>query len=229
MLLGAGIGTPPVVVSDSVLIGDETVAYLFDRYSGSGNVQDESGNGNHGVILGDSSISGSELILPSGSSGIEVLNSVLTGASAFTVSFWLEDVSGSGFFHSHLFKTIPSHPGISLFAYANFMGGTTSYQISSSVAYAEATGTNDTHADGNSHHHCLTYDGSYVRLYIDGVYDPPSGASPVDPTPLTGSLPTFTSGEQFGSANCVGNMQDCRIWNDRAITASEVAFLASLY
>ncbi len=87
------------------------------------------------------------------------------------------------------------------------------------------TGTTDV-VDGQWHHLALTYDGSDVRLYVDGVEE--------DSDPETGSLNSGTAPVRLGAGSggagtenpYTGDLGHAAIW-DVGLSASEVASLAA--
>ena len=77
--------------------------------------------------------------------------------------------------------------------------------------------------DGNWHHAAMTWDGTTIKIYRDGVFR--------NSQLLSGSLPTTTNGVGIGQGNTAakyfnGSIDDVRIYN-RALTSGEIATLAS--
>ena len=75
--------------------------------------------------------------------------------------------------------------------------------------------------DGNWHYAVLTYDGSALRMYVDGVQ---VGWRPITATPDSGSNQPLRIGRNSQGANnyFTGGIDEVRMWN-RAITAAEVS------
>jgi len=213
------------------LLGGEAVCYIFSRYSGSGNVQDESGNGNHGTIGSSCSISGSGVVLTQGyNQFISPQTKVLSGASQLTISMWVSDTS-SGFIS-------PRFAANSLGAtevYLTDASGILSCKIETSNGAVTAQGTIQQYPRSSAglHHIAVTYDGTEIQLYVNGNTDGSAVSQ-------TGSVTSSTRLETFGATNSstipwspypyssiIGSIQDCRIWNDRALSAADIAFLAT--
>ncbi|MFM8930712.1 MAG: beta strand repeat-containing protein, partial [Gemmataceae bacterium] len=74
-------------------------------------------------------------------------------------------------------------------------------------------------ADGNWHHVAATFDGTYRRIYVDGVLL-------ASDTPTGHNVPSTASNVRIGTTNNTeyfsGGIDDVRVWN-RARTASEIA------
>jgi hypothetical protein len=77
--------------------------------------------------------------------------------------------------------------------------------------------------DGIWHYAVVTYDGKYVRLYIDGVRVASKTAS--NKTPDNTSTQPLRIGANSLTLNgyFTGNVDEIRVWNGRALTSSEVA------
>lgn len=141
--------------------------------------------------------------------------------SAFTYSIWLESTGTSstqwpeimGASNTHTYFGIRTNNfggsvyfeyGTSPFAGTTF-AGTTSYPL----------GTNTWHM------YTVTFDGSTLKTYLDGVFK--SQATSVSLDPAFGGLNFSTSSSGF-----VGAVDDGRAWN-RALSSTEVTALYSIY
>lgn len=91
--------------------------------------------------------------------------------------------------------------------------GGTNYYATSTKAYN----------DGIWHYAVVTYDGKYVRLYVDGVQVASKRASNKTPD-NTGTQPLRIGANSLTlNGYFTGNVDEIRVWNGRALTSSEVA------
>lgn len=167
-------------------------------------------------------------------------NIVLPNASAikptgnFTISFWIRTLSGINNDQS-VFSCFQIDNG-------KFWGFRTHIESNNVVDCIIARGTGETSgtdfvqtnggpivADGTWHHVTWTWDGSYINIYVDGVFAKKSACS-FGPVYDAGSQPrigndyqSLVEGNYFQ-----GSLDDVAIWS-RALTADEIASLYNSY
>ena len=157
-----------------------------------------------------------------GNDFVEVADSPTLEPSEITAEAWVRS-SGPGSYRYVLSK---GANGCLVASYAIYTGGGGGlfFYISNGSSYRLSPGAGTGIWDGNWHHVAGTFDGSTVRLYVDGA-EVGSGS----PTSLSigYGLPTnerFYIGTYGGTCDLhfTGDIDEVRIWT-RALTASEVA------
>jgi glucose/arabinose dehydrogenase/chitodextrinase len=211
----ASASTPAVPVLPAGLVA----GYSFDAGSGS-SVVDVSGNGNTGVLTGGVSWSPSGryggALSFNGSSGLVQVaaSSSLALSGAMTLSGWINPAaSQSGwrtivqrqvdaYFLNASNDTGPLRPsgGATLGGTTRWVGGTTSSPV------------------GSWTHVALTYDGSTLRLYVNGVQAATLAASG---TIQSSSSPLWIGGNQPYGEYFNGLIDDVRVYN-RALSQAEI-------
>ena len=205
--------------------------WTLDEGSGT-HVTDGSGNGNNGVLSGGVSwvpgISGSALSFDGSTGEVKVAdNTVLEPASTVTVSAWIKHAGSPGSFSYVVAKGANGCIAASYGLYTGPDGGLEFYVSQShGSVYARSADAGQHVWDGQWHLAVGTYDGSTVRLYIDGV-EVGSG------TPWAGSLEyllpssnDFYIGNYPGCADheFLGAIDDVMVWN-RTLGTTDIAAL----
>ena len=219
MLLGLTFLGTSVVLAD---LNNGLVAY----YPFNGNANDESGNGNNGTVDGATLTTdrlgntNSAYSFDGSSNKINASVGKELSVTYLTLSAWIR-ITGSGTYNPRIVAVGPT--GSAYQHYSLILEGTTSqrrlwFYTSTNVtnAYSSSTLLDN---DGNWHNTVVTYDGSQVKFYIDGVID--------NTTVVSGSIKTFTSAllqvgySDNGTDRFQGIIDDIRIYN-RALSSSEI-------
>ncbi|MGZ6713097.1 MAG: LamG domain-containing protein, partial [Solirubrobacteraceae bacterium] len=203
--------------------------WTLDEGSGT-TVTDGSGNGNNGVLSGGTTwvpgISGSAVGFDGFSGQIKVEdNDALEPAGAITVSAWVKHAGSPGTYRYIVAKGGNGCIAASYGLYSGPSGGLQFYvsQHHGSV-YARSPDAGQGIWDANWHLAVGTYDGTTIRLYVDGV-EVGSG------TAWTGALEyLLPSSNDFYIGNypsCqdhwfAGAIDDVMVWG-RALSASEIS------
>lgn len=222
-----------ITASSALAASGPVGVWKLDEGSGT-TVYDSSGNGNNGVLSGGVSwvpgVSGSALSFDGVSGQVKVAdNNALEPGSAVTVSAWLKHAGSPGAFRYIMAKGANGCIAASYGLYSGPGGGLQFYvsQHHASV-YARSPDAGQKAWDGRWHLAVGTYDGSTIRLYVDGV-QVGSGTS------WEGSLEyLLPSSNDFYIGNypsCSphgfpGSVDDVTVWG-RALSAAEVSGLAS--
>lgn len=135
------------------------------------NVNDESGNGNHGTILGSATVNG---FLQTGDNAVDALsipNTVLDGASDFTISAKLRidklhtGAASPSTSNSWISGATSSNYNALLFEYHSDNDSWATSIMSAGISFA----TNNALEDGGWHHVIVLRSGTTAKLIIDGV------------------------------------------------------------
>ncbi|NQV34749.1 MAG: hypothetical protein HQ515_18790, partial [Phycisphaeraceae bacterium] len=145
--------------------------WRMDEINGS-RMRDSSGNEHHGDLLDEARWSpspgrfGGALELSGESSGVKIPHeSAFDFAEALTVAAWVKPTGTPKPWQGIIAKGV--WPGTWALT-----TDSTGHRVSFSVAVREATITSHARVTtGQWHHVCATYDGTYLRLYVDGVAD----------------------------------------------------------
>jgi uncharacterized protein YjdB len=203
-----------------------TVAYWkFDEGSGTA-AADSSGNGNHAALLGGSSwtpgLRGSAVLLDGVSGQLSVPNSPsLNPSGAFSMAAWVFPKSAMSDFRALLVKNY------TYFLYASVSGycgnGSVTAGFSTNVEDVFNTVCTATPLSVNAWTHVAgTYDGTALRLYINGALVASAPASGV----VSSSTSTLRIGaSQFGEY--FNGLIDEAMVYDGALSASEVQAFSS--
>jgi len=229
--VAAALVTAAVMASPALAATPPVGVWHLDEGSGT-HVADASGNGNGGVMSGGVSwvagVSGSALSFDGGTGEVKVSdNSVLEPATTVTLSAWIKHTGTPGNYSYVAAKGANGCIAASYGLYTGPGGGLEFYvsQHRGSV-YARSPDAGQRVWDGNWHLIVGTYDGSTIRLYVDG-------AQVSSGTPWTGSLEyllpdsnDFYIGDYPGCADhaFLGAIDDVMVWN-RTLSASDVAGL----
>jgi hypothetical protein len=226
--IAAALVTAAIMASPALAATAPVGVWKLDEGSGI-RVADSSGNGNNGVLSGGVSwvpgISGSALSFDGSGGEVKVAdNTVLEPASTVTVSAWVTHVGSPGKFSYVVAKGANGCIAASYGLYSGPDGGLEFYvsQGHGSV-YARSPDAGQRVWDGSWHLVVGTYNGSTIRLYVDGV-EVGTG------TPWAGSLEyllpnsnDFYIGNYPGCADheFLGAIDDVMVWN-RTLGAAEI-------
>jgi hypothetical protein len=216
-----------VAASPAYAANGLVASWPFDEGSGTV-VHDVSGNGNNGTISGEVSwvggFSGSALSFDGSTGRVAVPDSQsLDPADAVTVSVWVRATEPQGDYNYILAKGASRCLAASYGLYTGPDAGLMFYVArNQGLAYTRSPDAGARVWDGNWHFVTGTYDGSSVRLYVDGVQ---VGSG----TPHTGAIDyDFPDNNLFiGHYNTCptedfhGMVDAAQIYN-RALSASEI-------
>jgi hypothetical protein len=199
---------------------------LVAYYPFNGNANDESGNGNHGVISGavlssDRNNTSSSAYLFSGSQYIRIPNSssLSLGYSDFTVSTWIKTTSsGSAIIYSD--DSDDFRPGFEL----SHIGSGAVYEFSPTTNGNTLGLGKVPMNDGKWHQLILTCDrDGRSKIYVDGMLDVDQ-ASDLTLASISNSVDSRIGMNPTGGGGFVGLIDEVRIYN-RALSAAEVGQL----
>jgi Concanavalin A-like lectin/glucanases superfamily len=226
--LAAVLVTGAITASPALAATAPVGVWTLDEGSGT-HVADGSGNGNTGVLSGGVSwvpgISGSALSFDGSSGQVKVAdNQALEPATAVTVSAWVKQNGSPGTYRYVVAKGGNGCVAASYGLYSGPDGGLEFYVSQHhGSAYARSPDAGQRVWDGKWHLAVGTYDGSTIRLYVDGVQ---VGSG----TPWAGSLEyLLPNSNDFYIGNypsCqphwfMGAIDDVMVW-DRALGADEI-------
>jgi hypothetical protein len=224
-LVTAAVAAPPAMAANAP-VG----VWNLDEGSGT-RVADSSGNGNNGVLSGGASwvsgVFGSALSFD-GTGQVKVSdNLVLEPNATVTVSAWVNSATSPGLFRYVIAKGAYGCMAASYGLYSGPNGGLEFYVSKSrGSVYAASPDAGQGIWDGKWHLAVGTYDGSTIRLYVDGVQ---VGSGTLWPGALEYLLPNsndFYIGNYPGCPDheFVGAIDAVNVWN-RTLGATEIAGL----
>lgn len=213
--------------ASSGLVGD----WPLDEGAGTA-VHDVSGAGNDGVLSGGATwvpaLFGDGLSFDGQDGQVRVPDSAsLEPTTAVSVSAWVKHAGSPGTYRYIVSKGATSCLSASYGLYTGPSGGLEFYVSQKrGTTYATTVDAGDAVWDGNWHLVTGTFDGSVLRLYVDGTE---VGSSVSYPGALVYDLPTsndFFIGNYPGCAErgFVGVIDDVMVW-DRALTPTDVIAL----
>jgi Concanavalin A-like lectin/glucanases superfamily len=223
--------TAALAASPALAASGPVGIWKLDEGSGT-TVSDSSGNGNNGVISGNVSwvpgVSDSNGLGFSGAGEVKVNdNNALEPASAVTVSAWFRNDGSPGAFRYIVAKGANGCVAASYGLYTGPNGGLQFYVSKGrGSTFARSPDAGPTVWDSQWHLAVGTYDGSTIRLYIDG-HQVGSG------TTWNGSLEyllpssnDFYIGNYPGCSdhNFIGDIDDVMVWG-RALGVSDIQAL----
>jgi hypothetical protein len=229
LVIAALIGAPAAALAASGPVG----VWKLDE-GGGATAADGSGNGNNGVLSGGATwvpgVFGGAIALDGSTGEIKVSdNNALEPATAVTVSAWVKAAGSPGTYRYIVAKGGNQCIAASYGLYTSLNGGLEFY-ISQhhGITYALSPDAGQGVWDGNWHLAVGTFDGTTIRLYIDGVQ---VGSG----TPQTGTLEyLLQSSNDFYIGNypsCQphhfqGDIDEVAVWS-RALGSAEISALAS--
>jgi len=204
----------------------------LDESSGTTAV-DTSGNANNGTVNGAARIAGrfGRSLHFDGNDNVLIPRSPTIEPAAVTVEGWVRGTSTPGLY-KHIVSVGANSCEVASYGLYTGIGGGVSFYVSGGSSAQLAVSPAAAPAsiwDGAWHHVAGTYDGTAVRLFVDGT-EVGSGT----PATLTIAYPlTFPDGllGSFGGASClldyIGDLDEPRIWR-RALSAQELAASAAM-
>lgn len=207
--------------------------WKLDEGSGT-RVADSSGNGNNGVLSGGASrvpgVFGSSGLGFDGSGQVKVAdNDVLEPPTSVTVSAWFRSDGTPGAYRYIVAKGANGCITASYGLYSGPNGGLEFYiSQDHGTEYARSPDGGQGVWDGNWHLAVGTYDGSTIRLYVDGVQVASGTAWPGTLEYLLPDSNDFYIGNYPGCADheFVGGIDDVMVWG-RALSTSDIRALVS--
>lgn len=201
----------------------------FDE--GSGTMAFDAINGNDGTINGATYVPGkfgTALNFAATGDLVTVLNDPLLRPANVTVSAWVRNSGVPTSYDYILAKTLDGGKASYAF-YTGSSGGLYFYVSGATYRLSDNAGAGIW--DGGWHHIAGTYDGSVVRLFVDGSE---IGTANTGPSAIAYGTAVFNGDLSIGSYGNLnpalfdwrGDIDEIGFWN-RALTADEVAWLAS--
>ncbi len=209
--------------SDPTLVG----CWLMEEGSGS-TIIDSSGSGNDGALSGDpawtTGVNGMALALDgSGDYALVPDDASLDLANQLTLAAWIQPAN-SGTQYLVKKATQSGVDGYELSLASSGKIFTRLNQDTSGNTY-RIDSTSDYSTDGSTWMHvAATYDGTTLRLYVDGQEENSMAATI---TIATNSLPLGIGTQSDGGSPLQGNLDEVRVYN-RALSESEIQTLADL-
>lgn len=209
--------------------GNILIPGLVAYYPFNGNAHDASGNGNNGTVNGATLTTDRHGHMNSayyfdGSSGIRCVVGNELSLSYVTLAAWI-NIESSGGQNPRIVAV--NYPGTSSGYYALLMWGTGNPRFLTFQEQDDLYNSASKLSNNSGWHHvALTYDGSHVTFYVDGVADPALGASDSSLTPFTNAVLNIGySDNNLDRFN--GDIDEVRIYN-YALSASEIWELYNL-
>ena len=208
-------------------------AGLMAHYPFDGNANDYSGNNNNGTLNGPVSVAdrfgnpNSAYYFDGVNDEVTINNSsTLNPTSGISICAWYKSISFSGNGFSPIFtKGYTSHSE-PYYQYKLGVNGTSynskfSFAVSVNGIRQQISSAANSWTPGNWYFLVGTYDGSTVKLYVDGILASSSA--------VTGTLSAFATNIKFGNNTTAndyinGTIDDTRIY-DRALTPAEIQIL----
>ncbi len=227
LILASAIFAAPAAASGGI-VGQ----WKLDEGQGT-TVADSSGNGNNGTLFGNvnwtNGVTGSALDFVDGASGVHISdNSALEPASAVTVSAWIAHASSPGAYRYIVAKGANGCHAASYGLYTGPNGGLEFYiSRQQGIVYATSPDAGTRVWDGRWHLAVGTFDGTTLRLYVDGVE---AGSGTVYPGNLQYALANSNDlyiGDYPGCSTLgfQGNIDEVTIWNE-ALTPAQIAAMS---
>ena len=201
---------------------------MISQWSAEGNANDSLG-ANDGLLQGDVSYVAGKLgqaFSFNGNSFVEVANSPTLEPSTTTVAAWVKSSGPPGAYRYILAKGLQNCDASSYGLYTG-EGGGLSFYVYDGNTYVRSPERGQEVWDGGWHYVAGTYDGSDVRLYVDGLE---VGTGTQTTISINYGLLTdqkFYIGAQSdlqggcGATNFIGDVDEIKVWN-RALSASEI-------
>jgi len=204
-------------------------ASLKAYYRFEGNSNDETANNHDGTdtdITYNTSygVFGQGILLNGSSSKIVITDSAdLKPSTSYSISCWIKTSAAGGeyIFHSSAADALN---GIAILKSNVHTFRLYHYPTGSGYLVESNTPVDD----GNWHFCVATYDGSYIKVYVDGKLDcnPVSIATNITWTTNYVRIGMYaTTGGADGGGFYNGSIDDLAFWNGKALTATEVEFL----
>jgi len=191
-----------------------------------GDADDSTVNNNDGTVSGASWVDDGKLgkaLSFDGNDYVIVSDSSLLEPDRITVEAWVKSSGTPGNYKYIVSKYLPTRPGSysSYGLYTASSGGLRFYIGLSSYGVLSPDAGTDVW-DGNWHHVAGTYDGSAVKLYVDG--EPVAGAGSTTSDIFYEGTGNLFIGAYTTTSYCFsGTIDEVRIW-DGALTADEIFY-----
>lgn len=220
-----------IEVEEYVIPTDGLVAY----YPFNGNANDESGNGNDGVVLGGATVNDVLVLRNNNFDRVSLPHTILDGLSDFACSAKLKinilHTTGSGIPQNtwmHGWRTSEDN-AFSLLYYTNVNGVVSEWAFAVNNNYATGWLPNSDIEDHDWHHVVIQRSGSIGKLYIDGLQIGDSvtvagAAINIDSNCLVLGQEIDDNGTFAQNQSWAGEMDNVRIYN-RALSDSEIQAL----
>ncbi|HEX9341816.1 MAG TPA: LamG-like jellyroll fold domain-containing protein, partial [Thermoplasmata archaeon] len=197
--------------------------YDMETTLADGRLRDWSGNGGHGTISGTTSVTGKVGNARSFASSnyVQASDASVVSPGMITVAAWVSISSSAGTYNPVVVK---GQSGVDFQYYMDVRKVGTAWKLNvqvKNVAGTTASATSSTSITTATWTHIgFTFDGSTVRLYINGVTDATTAS-------LSGSLRTtgqpLRIGQYYGSSlYFLGSIDEVQLW-DRALALDEIA------
>ena len=229
--VAAALVTAALMASPALATTAPVGVWKLDEGSGT-RVADSSSSGNNGVLSGGVSwgtgVFGSGLDFDGASGQVKVAdNLALEPNSTVTVSAWIKHAGSPGLFRYVLAKGAYGCIAASYGLYSGPGGGLEFYVSKGhGSTYAQSPDAGQNVWDGNWHLAVGTYDGTTIRLYVDGNQVGSGTVWGGSLEYLLLSSNDFYIGNYPGCADheFMGSIDDVRVWN-RTLSASEISGL----
>ena len=230
-ILFIGVVVVSLMMIPAALVGASPGPGIVGQWHLDGNANDSSGNNLNGAVSlsGASFVSGKfgQALSVDGTGYVQVPDSTLLEPSEITVEAWVKRLGSPGGAKYIVSKYLPNkHGAYSSYGLYTGSGGLRFYigysggWIGSPQASASAVW------DGNWHHVAGTFDGSQIKLYLDGV-QVDGATSTLQDIYYSGTGGLFIGSYYNGSWLAFsGEIDEVGIW-DVALTADDIAALAS--
>ena len=201
-----------------------------------GNANDESGNGNNGIVdkailtFGKENSPNSAYLFNKPGSKITIPDAQILNNKSLSLSFWVKSSNDSNS-KDYIYKSQLLTANHEEYAIISPSSGTLEFAVKNQSNCAPGYGWNrnnvtKTLSDDQWHHVTATYDGIFSKIYVDTllVSELQNSLFPIDSCP--GGEILFGQGWD-NDANLDGKLDDIAIWN-RAISHAEVKIMYKL-
>ena len=201
-----------------------------------GNANDESGNGNNGIVdkailtFGKENSPNSAYLFNKPGSKITIPDAQILNNKSLSLSFWVKSSNDSNS-KNYIYKSQLLTANHEEYAIISPSSGTLEFAVKNQSNCAPGFGWNrnnvtKTLSDDQWHHVTATYDGIFSKIYVDTllVSELQNSLFPIDSCP--GGEILFGQGWD-NDANLDGKLDDIAIWN-RAISHAEVKIMYKL-
>ena len=201
-----------------------------------GNANDESGNGNNGIVdkamltFGKENSPNSAYLFNKPGSKITIPDAQILNNKSLSLSFWVKSSNDSNS-KNYIYKSQLLTANHEEYAIISPSSGTLEFAVKNQSNCAPGYGWNrnnvtKTLSDDQWHHVTATYDGIFSKIYVDTllVSELQNSLFPIDSCP--GGEILFGQGWD-NDANLDGKLDDIAIWN-RAISHAEVKIMYKL-
>lgn len=223
------IGTLAVLAFATTATADTGLVaeWPFDEGAGA-TAADASGHGNGGALVGGAQWvpghdTGTALTFDGSGGRVQVPRSASLEPAAVTVSAWVRRSGSPGSFKYLVAKGATGCLVASYGLYTGPGGGLMFYVAGDGLAYTRSADAGSGLWDGRWHHVAGTYDGSSVRMYVDGqqVGSGSAFGAPIGYGLATSNDVAIASYRGCPGLDFDGSIDDPKIWS-RALTADEV-------